>query len=115
MNYTVQFEALLLTVYYVEGSESHQFYVELQCVSLTLQGLFDGFVGSLHGVPPNEQCTLLVTDADSMSFINSSAAVTIENIAVPSAPDVTATTPIVSVAITQQATTPISWLKVLVC
>ena len=107
MNYTIQFGALLLAVHYVEGSESHQFYVELQCVSLTLQGLFDGSVGLLYGVPPNEQCTLLVTDADSMNFINSSAAVTIENIVVP----VTAATPVVSVAITQQATTPTSWLN----
>ena len=111
MNYTIQFETLLLTVHYVEGSESHQFYVELQCVSLTLQGFFDGSVGSLHRVPSNEQCTLLVTDADSMNFINSSAAI-IENITVPSAPRlVTATTPIVSVVITQEATTPTSWLK----
>ena len=109
MNYTIQLGALLLTVHYVEGSESHQFYVELQCVSLILQGLFDGSVGSLHGVPPSEQCTLLVTDADSMSFINSSAAVT-KNVAVPSAP-VTATTPIVSADTTQQATIPTSWLK----
>lgn len=106
----MQFGTLLLTVHYVEGSEFHQFYVELQCVSLTLQGLFDGFVGSLHCVPPNEQCTLLVTDADSMSFINSSAAVSIENITVPCAP-VTATTSVVSVAITQQTTTPTSWLR----
>ena len=111
VNYTIQFGALLLTVHYVEGSESHQFYVELQCVSLTLQGLFDGSVGSLNHVPSNEQCILLVTDADSMSFINSSAAI-IENIAVPSAPWlVTGTTPIVSVVITQQATTPTSWLN----
>ena len=112
VNYTltIQFGALLLTVHYVEGSESHQFYVELQCVSLTIQGLFDGSVGSLHGEPTNEQCTQLVTDADSISFINSSAAVTIENITVPCAP-VTATTSVVSVAITQQATIPTSRLR----
>ena len=107
VNYTIQFETLLLTVHYVEGSESHQFYVELQCVSLTIQRLFNGSVGYLHHVPPNEQCTLLVTDADSMSFINLSAAVIIENIAV----SVTATTSIISITITQQATTPTSWLK----
>ena len=112
VNYTltIQFGVLLLTIHYVEGSESHQFYVELQCISLTIQGLFDGSVGSLHGVPTNEQCTLLVTDADSISFINSSAAVTIENITVPCAP-VTATTSVVSVAIMQQATIPTSRLR----
>ena len=94
VNYTIQFGALLLTVYYVEGSESHQFYVELQCVLLTIKRLFNGSVGCLHRVPPNEQCTLLVTDADSISFINSSAAVTIENIAAVPSASVTATTSI---------------------
>ena len=37
----------------------------------------------VDGIPPNESCTLMVTDANAMSFIDIRAAVIIENITVP--------------------------------
>ena len=41
--------------------------------------------GVINNVPPNEQCTLFVTDGDAVYFINTSAAVTIKGIIMPTA------------------------------
>ena len=85
MNYTIQTEAIHLTVRYVEGSESpHRFYAELKCVSITIHKAFNGSNGMISTfiISPNEFCSLLVTDADAMSFISTVAAVTFESIAV---------------------------------
>ena len=95
MNYTVQTEAIHLTVHYVEGSESpYCFYAELKCVSITIHETFHGSNGMINTsiISPNELCNLLVTDADAMSFICTVAAVTVESITVPIHKDSIATT-----------------------
>ena len=87
VNYTVQSEAIHLTVHYVEGSESpYCFYAELKCVSITIHEVFLGSNGMINTsifISPNELCSLLVTDADAMNFICTVAAVTVESITVP--------------------------------
>ena len=86
MNYTIQTEAIHLTVHYVEGSESpYRFYAELRCVSITIHETFHGSNGMINTsiISPNELCNLLVTDADAMSFTCLVAAVTVENITIP--------------------------------
>ena len=85
VNYTIQTEAIHLTVHYVEGSESpNRFYAELKCVSITIHKVFHGSNGIINTniISPNELCNLLVTDADAMSFSSTIAAVTFENITV---------------------------------
>ena len=107
MNYIIQNEAIHLTIRYVKGSESpHRFYAELKCVSITIHKLFNGSNGiiSANIISPNEFCSLLVTDADAMSFICLVAAVTVENITVPIHMGSTATT-----ATTTTTTTTINY------
>ena len=55
----------------------------LHCPSRNISSTFSGSSGMLDGVPPNELCTLMVTDANAMSFIDTRAAISIENITVP--------------------------------
>ena len=83
INYTILPEAIQVTVSYVEGSLDNRFYAKLQCPSKNISNTFNGSSGAIDGVPPNELCTLLITDDDGMSFIDTRAAVTIENITVP--------------------------------
>lgn len=80
---TILPEAIQVTVDYVEGSVHNMFYAKLQCPSRNISNTFNGFSGMIDGVPPNELCTLMVTDANAMTFINTRAAVTIENVTVP--------------------------------
>ena len=68
---------------YVEGSVHNGFCTKLQCPSENISNTFNGLSGMIDGVPPNELCTLMVTDYNGMSFIDTRAAVTIENITVP--------------------------------
>ena len=85
INHTILPGAIQVNVDYVEGSVHNRFCTKLQCPSKNISGTFNGSSGIIHvdGVPPNELCTLLITDANAMSFIDTRAAVTIENIAVP--------------------------------
>ena len=87
VNHTMQPGAIHLTVQYVEGSETpFNFYTKLCCVSYTINNAFNGSKGVIKfNVPPNEQCTLFVTDGDAAYFINTSAAVTIKGIMMPTA------------------------------
>ena len=73
VDYTIHPGVINITVDYVHECESpHQFYVELQCTSIsqTLAKFFNGSSGSINNVPSNEQCILLVTDGDAMNSIN---------------------------------------------
>ena len=83
VNHTILPGAIQVTVDYVEGSVHNRFCVKLQCPSEIISMTFNGSSGIIDGVPPNELCTLLITDPNAMSFIDTRAAVTIENIAVP--------------------------------
>ena len=84
VNHTMLPGAIHLTVQYVEGSESpFSFYTKLCCVSYTINNEFNGSKGVINNVPPNKQCTLFVTDGDAAYFINTSAAVTIKGIMMP--------------------------------
>ena len=79
-------EAINLIVDYVNGSKyPHQFYIELQCASKTLAELLNGSFGLISGVPPNEMCTLRVTDGNAAGTIRTKAAFTIMKITVPAA------------------------------
>ena len=116
MNYTIQTQAIHLTVHYVEGSESpHRFYAELKCASITIHKVFHGSNGMINSsvILPNEFCNLLVTDADAMSFICTVAAVTVENIKVPthtiSATTTTTTTTTTNTAAAAAATTTVNY------
>ena len=77
VNHTMQPGAIHLSVQYVEGSEyPFSFYTKLCCESYTINTAFNGSNGVINNVPPNEECTLFVTDGDAADFINTSAAVT---------------------------------------
>ena len=104
IHYTILPGAIQVTVAYVEGSVHNSFCAKLHCLSKDISNTFSGSSGMLYGVPPNELCTLMVTDNNPMSFINTRAAITIENITVPISATFIATT---SVDIT--STTPTSW------
>ena len=80
---TILPEAIQVNVDYVEGSVHNMFYAKLQCPFRNISNTFNGFSGMIDGVPPNELCTLMVTDANAMTFINTRVPFTIENITVP--------------------------------
>ena len=82
MNYTILPEAVQVIVDYVEGSVHNRFCAKLQCPSRNISNTFNGSSGLLGGVPSNELCTLMVTDDNGISFIDTRAAVT-QNITVP--------------------------------
>ena len=105
VNYTILPEAIQVTVDYVEGSVHNRFCTKLHCPSRIISNSFNGSSGMLYGVPPNESCTLMVTDANAMSFIDTRAAVTIENITVPTATVIPSTGSTNSTTATQTLTT----------
>ena len=114
VDYTISFEAIYLTVDYVNGSKiPHQFYAELQCASKTLAELLNGSFGLISNVPPNEMCTLRVTDGDAAENIGTIAAITVEGITVPGATvyNSIVTTSVLSTATSLPSTTPTSRLQ----
>ena len=92
VNYIILPGAIHVTVAYVEGSVNNRFCAKLHCPSKNISNAFDGLIGTIDGVPPNESCTLMVTDDNAMTFIDTRAAVTIENITVTIATEMPTTT-----------------------
>ena len=109
VNHTILPGAIQVTVDYVEGSVHNIFHVKLHCPSRNISSTFSGSKGMIDGVPPNELCTFMVTDYNGMSFIDTRAAVTIENITVPRATVILTT----SVA-TTSSTAPTSWSQLVI-
>ena len=109
VNYTILPEAIQVTVDYVEGILHNRFCAKLHCPSRNISSTFSGSSGLLGDVPPNELCTLMVTDYNWLSFVDTRAAVTIENITVPMATVILTT----SVAATS-STAPTSWSQLVI-
>ena len=80
VNYTILPGAIQVTVDYVEGSVHNRFRAKLQCPSKNISKTFSGSSGTIDEVPPNESCTLMITDYNAMHL---RAADTTENVTVP--------------------------------
>ena len=91
VNYTIIDEVVHITIGFVEGAESHSFCIKVMCKSENIFECFNGSSGVVNNVPQNELCTLLITDADAMNFMNSRPAF-LANIQVSSVTEVPPTT-----------------------